>query len=238
MSLFLLKSILATVFLIAGIVAILCMLTLMGKAERKMNASFLRKMHRGAGILFTLLLIVISIICIIYVARMGDALSTRAVFHSVLSLFLIVVLFLKISFVRFFKQFLRFVPQMGMMVFILTFVVFSTSAGYYFLISGNSAEEKNRNAAQIQAVNEGSVENGAALFANKCSGCHLADSEKNRSGPGLKNILKNEKLPHSGKPATVENILLQLNRPVLAMPAFPSFSEQELADLIAYMKTL
>ncbi|MFB0518372.1 MAG: DUF6529 family protein, partial [Acidobacteriota bacterium] len=124
MPLFLFKSILAIFFLIAAVVAVICMLTLMGRAERKISATFLRRMHKGAGAVFLILLLVISYICIKYWAVVGDQLSVRAVIHVVLSILLFIVLVLKISIVQFYKEFLRYVPVMGMIVFILAFTVF------------------------------------------------------------------------------------------------------------------
>ena len=58
MDLFLLKSILAVVFLISGIVAVLAMLSLMGKSEHKTSPQVLRKLHRAMGFIFIVLLIV------------------------------------------------------------------------------------------------------------------------------------------------------------------------------------
>ena len=77
------KSILALFFLAAGVTAVICMFTLMGRAERKISATFLRRTHKAAGAVFIALLIVISYFCIKYVALMGDQLSTRAVLHGV-----------------------------------------------------------------------------------------------------------------------------------------------------------
>jgi cytochrome c2 len=58
-------------------------------------------------------------------------------------------------------------------------------------------------------------------------------------GPGLKGILTREKLPVSGKPATPENVIHQLKEPFKDMPSFrSSLSEQDINDLIAYLKTL
>lgn len=238
MSLFLFKSILAVIFLLAGVIAVICMFALMGKTERKVSASFLRRMHKGAGFVFATLLLVISYFCIKYVAMVGDQLSGRAVMHSVLSLALFIVLVIKIVIVQFYKQFLRFVPTMGIIVFTLTFVVFSTSAGYYFLrtLSVKDTIEETATISDIKI--EGKIEKGASLFKDKCSGCHFSDKEEKKIGPGLKNILNKEKFPSSGRPANIENIWKQLRNPFLSMPAFPSLSEQELADLMAYLKSL
>jgi mono/diheme cytochrome c family protein len=85
---------------------------------------------------------------------------------------------------------------------------------------------------------QGIIENGMALFNSQCASCHYADREESRNGPGFKNILKRDELPASKRPATVENILLQLKRPFRVMPPFPSLSEQESADLLVYLKSL
>ena len=238
MSLFMIKSILAVFFILAASIAVICMLSLMGKAERKVSAQLLRKMHRVAGFVFTGLLLLISYFCLKYWAIVGDQLSTRAVLHGVLSLALIIIFILKISIVQYYKQFLRFVPIMGMIVFVLSFTVFSTSAGFFFLRTLSAKAESPEISEPSQTLNQGNAEKGAALFKNKCLSCHYADKEKSKHGPGLKNILKREKLPSSGRPANVENIKKQLKRPFLVMPSFTSLSEQKISDLIAYLKNL
>jgi len=238
MSLFMVKSILAVFFLLAALIAVICMLSLMGKAERKVSAQLLRKMHKGSGFVFTGLLLVISYFCLKYWAIVGDQLSIRAVLHGVLSLVLIITLILKLSIVQFYKQFLRLVPVMGMIVFVLSFVVFSTSAGFFFLRTLGTRAESSNISEPAQTPPQGSAEKGAALFKSKCVSCHFADKEETKRGPGLKNVLKNEKLPFSKRPSSIENIEKQLKTPFLAMPSFVSLSEQEIADLIAYLKTL
>ena len=238
MSLFLIKSILGIFFLLAGLIAVICMLTLMGRAERKISTKLLRKMHKGSGFVFVVLLLVISYFCIKYWAMLGDQLSTRAVSHGILALALFIVLILKISIVQFYKQFLRFVPVMGMIVFVLSFMVFSTSAGYFFLRTLSAKPEPSKISTPSQTQLQGNSEKGAALFNSKCISCHYPDKEANKQGPGLKNILKREKLPFSKKPANIDNIKQQLKTPFLAMPSFASLSEQEIAYLLAYLQTL
>ena len=238
MPFFLFKSILALIFLVAGAIAVICMFALMGKTERKISATFLRRMHKGMGFVFAILLLVISYFCIKHVAMVGDQLSGRAVMHSVLSLALVIVLAIKITIVQFYKQFLRFVPTMGIIVFILAFVVFSTSAGFYFLRTLSVKDTTEETATLSEVVIEGKIETGASLFNDKCSGCHFSDKEEKKIGPGLKNILKKTKFPSSGRQANIENIWKQLKNPFLSMPSFPSLSEQELADLKAYLESL
>jgi cytochrome c2 len=238
MSFFLFKSILAIFFLSAAIIAVITMLSLMGKKERKTSDKLLRKMHKVSGFVFTGLLIVISYFCLKYWAMVGDQLSTRAVLHGVLSLTLIIILFLKLSIVQFYKQFLKVVPTMGMIVFSLSFVVFSTSAGFFFLRTLGAKAESSGISEPSQTPQQGNAAKGAALFKTKCVSCHHANKEETKHGPGLKNILKKERLPSSKRPANVDNIKKQLKTPFIAMPSFASLSEQEIADLIAYLKTL
>lgn len=238
MNLFFIKSIIALFFLAAGITALISMLTLMGKVNSKLDPKLLRKIHKTAGFTFFILLIAISIICLHYVAKIGDALSLRAVLHSFFALALFIILVLKIMIVRFYEKFLKFAPQLGMTVFILAFIVFSSSAGFYFLTSGGSPEKEKETSSQIDLSKEGNRDRGKTLFQNKCQSCHLAESEKSKVGPGLKNLFKKERLPYSQNPATVDNVLEQLESPARNMPSFSSLSESELANLFAYLKTL
>ena len=229
------KSILAIFFLAVGLTAVICMLTLMGRTQRKISATFLRRTHKIAGAVFAVMYLVISYFCLHYVEMAGDGLSTRGVFHGVLALAVFFVLALKISIVQFYKQFLRYVPGLGMTVIGLAFAVFFTSAGYFFLVT-----EKTTVAGEATSeVSEASgVERGRALFDNQCSFCHHADKTDSKLGPGLKGVLKEETLPASGRPATPENVTQQLLNPYQSMPSFSSLSEQEIKDLVAYLTTL
>ncbi len=229
------KSIVAIFFLAVGLIAVICMLSLMGRAERKISATFLRRLHKGAGALFAVMFLVIGYFCLHYVKMLGDGMSVRAVFHGVLALALFIILALKLSIAQFYRQFLRYVPGLGMTVFALAFVVFCTSAGYLFLVTGETKEAQD---VTSEAAAPMDAQRGQALFDNKCSFCHYADRTDSKMGPGLKGVLKGEKLPYSGRPANSENIKQQLRSPVSAMPSFASLSEEDVATLLAYLETL
>ena len=225
MPIFLLKSIMGLIFFAAALGAALSMLTLMGRQNRKMKPSLLKILHKINGYIFL----------IKYVAGVGDSLSPRAISHSILALFLLIIFFIKILIVRFFKQFLKFVPVFGMIVLTLAFVVTATSAGFYFLRSADSVSTSMDNSTLPVKSLEGFAETGAVLFQNKCGFCHYSDREEGQTGPGLKGLLKKEKLPHSGRPATIENVKNQLINPVSFMPSFKDLPEQDIADLLAYL---
>jgi len=223
------------IFFAAALGAALSMLTLMGRQNRKMKPSLLKILHKINGYIFLLLLLVISYVCIKYVAEAGGNLHPRAISHSVLALFLLIIFFIKILIVRFFKQFLKFVPVLGIIVLSLAFVVSATSAGFYFLRSADSFSTNMDNSTLPVKSLEGSAETGAVLFQNKCGFCHYADREESQTGPGLKGLLKKEKLPHSGRPSTIENVKNQLINPVSFMPSFKDLPEKDIADLLAYL---
>ncbi len=238
MSFFLLKSILGSIFLLAGIASVLSMFILMGKQGLKISAVFLRRFHKITGFVFFILLLVISYFCIKYWIMAGDNISTRAVFHGVLAFVLFIVLIMKILIVQFYKQLLRFAPALGMTIFCMAFVVFSTSAGYYFLRTAFVPTEPLEESISSPSPLQGRAEKGATIFASKCSSCHFADREEKKAGPGLKGLLDKDTLPSSRRPATIENIKQQIIRPFLAMPAFTNLPDQDMADLLAYLKTL
>ncbi len=238
MSIFLIKSILALFFLAAGVISFLAMMLQMGTPEKKWNPVTLRKIHRFSGFTFIVLLLVISYLCVRFLVIVGDQLSAQAVFHGILSLLLIVIVFLKVIIIRSYKLFMKYVPGLGMTIFCLSFVLTASSAGYYFLRTGGAAPSSSRPAPLLPSADQGDAQRGASLFATKCSTCHLIDSESDKVGPGLKGILQRKQLPVSHRASTPENVVRQLKTPYLAMPAFPSLSDQDIADLLAYLKTL
>ena len=238
MSFFLIKSILALFFLASAVSAVTSMLTMMGKAEKKVSPKTLRNIHIISGRLFLILLLPLLLLGMRYWVHIGEQASVRAVLHAVLALGLIIIFLLKVAIVKFYKQFLRFAPVMGILVFSFAFVVFSVSAGYYSVraLRADPTPPEEVNAVTSEIV--GSVEKGASFYNAKCLSCHYPDSEDKKLGPGLKDLFKKEKFPYSGRPTTVENIKQQLIRPALVMPSFTKMTEQEIADLFAYLQTL
>jgi mono/diheme cytochrome c family protein len=102
--------------------------------------------------------------------------------------------------------------------------------------TGKSERDEAESAPEAAAAGNSSM--GLVLYEQKCAFCHYSDKEDSKLGPGLKGLFKNETLPHSGRPATDENVRKQLIEPEGTMPSFSSLSEKELAHLVAYLKTL
>ena len=227
------KSVIATVFMISGILAVWSMFSLMGRTERRLSAVVLRRLHKAFGFVFLFLLLFLSYICAKFVRIGGDNLPVRAVIHSVLSLALIVVFLIKVFIVQFYRGFMRFVPVMGVIVFVLAFLVYATSAGFFFLVQ---ARQQPVEPAGALSTPEGE---GKLIFDRQCAICHHADRLEPKLGPGLKGLLKGEFFPTSGQPATPENVRRQLLEPMGGMPSFKTaLGEEDIEALLAYLRTL
>lgn len=84
----------------------------------------------------------------------------------------------------------------------------------------------------------GNIEKGENLFVSKCAFCHHTTKKDTKVGPGLKGIFKEKLLPASKKAATRENIRNQIKTPYAKMPAFPDLEEQDIRDIIEYLRVL
>ncbi len=83
----------------------------------------------------------------------------------------------------------------------------------------------------------GDAAKGKEAFQQRCLVCHFEDSADKKIGPGLAGI-KDGMLP-SGKDATRENVLENLNKGGNGMPAFEMMlSEEEKANITAYVLSL
>jgi cytochrome c len=78
---------------------------------------------------------------------------------------------------------------------------------------------------------------GKEVF-EQCSVCHNADSDEKKMGPGLKGLTKKAKMKN-GKAPTEANVQAIIKGGGNGMPAYEDMlSKDELANLMAYLKTL
>jgi mono/diheme cytochrome c family protein len=79
---------------------------------------------------------------------------------------------------------------------------------------------------------------GRQVFVSRCSSCHSADTEKGMNGPGLKGLFRKPYL-HSGMAANDAQVTAVIVHGRNMMPALGNtLSDQQLADLMAYLHTL
>jgi cytochrome c2 len=89
------------------------------------------------------------------------------------------------------------------------------------------------------ALAAGDPDKGNEIFDEQCAACHHAYSTDRKVGPGLKGLFAKETLESNGKPANEANIIERIENGGKGMPAFKgTLSDQDRADLIAYLKTL
>src|ERR1700694_1382155 len=89
----------------------------------------------------------------------------------------------------------------------------------------------------IAADKDGNAAKGKEVF-DQCSVCHNTDTDEKKIGPSLKGLFKHDKLK-SGKAVTGGNAQAVIHSGGNVMPSYADLlSEQEKADVIAYLKPL
>jgi hypothetical protein len=129
------KSILSILMIAIALVQMFIMFELFGRDPVRFNAGTLKRIHRINGIVFILLYFFIAYFCLGYIIATKAEPSPRVTFHAVFALSVIILLFLKISFIRFYRPFFEKVLTLGPVVALLSFVMMATSGGYYFLVT-------------------------------------------------------------------------------------------------------
>jgi cytochrome c2 len=79
---------------------------------------------------------------------------------------------------------------------------------------------------------------GAQVFNQNCSTCHLTDTTATKVGPGLMGVFKQTKFPISGRPVSDDNFRQILKTPYNKMPSFGLLSDEQVSALLDYLKTL
>lgn len=257
MSILLLKSLLSILIMLLGVTGLITMFEVLGRREIKFNMEKLKRIHSINGFLYLLVFVFIAYYCLSFIVSSKSELSPRGAFHSVFALTIAILFVLKILITRIYRQFYSQVKTIGLIMALLTFGLVALSGGYYFLVTSFATEhtmdtimqyngkgidirelERESKTESGKQVDRESVRSGKELFDNKCSICHDANSTGTTVGPGLKGVLKNERLPVSGRPAIPENIRMQLKQPLNRMPSFDYLSEKDIENIIAFLSTL
>ena len=85
----------------------------------------------------------------------------------------------------------------------------------------------------------GTAAKGKEVFDQKCSICHFADSDARKIGPGLKGISKRGTFTVNNNKVTDATLKTWIENGDSLMPPFKdALDEQQIKDVIAYVKTL
>jgi hypothetical protein len=249
MPVLLFKSYLALALLPLCLVALYTMLEVFGREGPGPKVDTLKRIHRANGILFIIVFLVIACYCLGYVISVKAELSARAALHAALAISILILFLLKVSFVSRYRRFYPQAKALGITIAVMSLVLIGLSGGYYLVVTefGTEAVEMRMAGAVKEGAppvslevrtDSGSIARGKGLYEDKCTFCHDPYSRETLIGPGHKGILKNPGLPVSGRPAAPVNIRRQLMDPYRNMPPFDQLSEDEVADIIAFMNTL
>ena len=89
------------------------------------------------------------------------------------------------------------------------------------------------------AAAKGSATKGKEVFDQKCGICHFADSDAKKIGPGLKGIAKRGTFTVNNNKVTDDTLKTWIENGDSLMPPFKDvLEEQQIRDVIAYVKTL
>jgi mono/diheme cytochrome c family protein/uncharacterized membrane protein YobD (UPF0266 family) len=247
---FLVKSFLSIAILLSALFAMYTMFEVFGRTEGKRDINRLKRLHRANGVFFVALYAVIAYFCLDYLLRTKAEPSPRAALHGVLALSVILLLAVKVAYVRVYRAYYNHAKTLGLLVALLALGMVATSAGYYLLVTRFGTEPPGREAKPLEAVapavperivvrtDAGSIEAGKALYMEKCFLCHDPYGTETVIGPGHKGILRRDRLPVSHRLATPENVARQLRNPYDKMPSFSYLTEEQVEELIAFLNTL
>jgi len=254
---FLFKSILSLFMILGAIIAMFTMFEIFGRGIAKYKVTSLKVLHRVNGLIYFILFLYIAYHCIDFIISTRGELSSRATFHTIFALTILVLFGVKISFIRMYKQFYGQARTLGLVIALTTFGMVGTSGIYYLLVSEFGENDSRQitlsaqgtKVTETETQNDGigtievrtdrdSIKKGETIFKDSCSFCHNPDSTNVSVGPGLKGLLKNPTLPASKRPSTPENIAEQLRTPLKDMPSFENLQEEDIVHLIAFLNTL
>jgi mono/diheme cytochrome c family protein len=231
---FALKIVLAALLFLAGGCAAGTRLWLDGRIAPARKPGLLRLLHAWAGWTFAACLLLETGLGLLLLARGGDSLPLRGVLHWHLALVLDVLFLAKIGFLKKFRALRGWVPKLGLWIAGTSLVVVFGALGFAVLSGSRSSPAVEAKAGSLPT----GIEAGRQVFAGLCAGCHSAAPEANSQGPNLNGLFRRMALPASGRPATEENVRLQLRRPFRSMPALSALSEAETDALLAYLRSL
>jgi hypothetical protein len=250
MPFFLVKSLLSLAVLASALIGIYTAFEIFGRVEQKFNRDRLRRIHRTNGILYIILCLCLTYLCFGFLVITRTEPSVRVMFYALFAISVLLILGFKVLAANTYRQFYAKLQTAGLALAFVSFCMIGTSAGYYLLITkfgkdipvhgpsdqrGSTGTEET---VMIAKTDPEKIRKGKELYEDRCTFCHDPLTNKRLTGPGHRGILKNPRLPVSGKPATPENIAAQLRNPFRDMPSFSSLSGDEIQSLVAYLNTL
>jgi ferredoxin-NADP reductase/cytochrome c2 len=190
---------LGSLFVIIGAVNVWLILQASARVKTARASARLIAAHRIGGYLFILMFCIMSYFMI---SRMKDGsgpTSAGTMIHMTVAMLLTPLLFVKVLIARYYKTYYSLLMPVGLLIFVLSFVLVAMAAGPYFFRSTNirnvSLEEINLTNAAIDLTQ------AAATMQERCSRCHdlerVVAARKDARG-WLSTVNRMRQLPASG----------------------------------------
>jgi ferredoxin-NADP reductase len=186
-------------FVLVGAINVWLILQASVRAKNaKTNSRFIAA-HRIGGYSFIVLFCVMGYFM---VARMGDIggdAPAGTMIHLTLALILGPLLFVKVLVARYYKSYYSFLLPIGLVIFVLAFVLIGIIAGPYFADRARMMQTVPASADQPQVAMDINI--GAAKMEKRCSKCHtldrIAGARKDAQG-WLTTVNRMRAMPDSG----------------------------------------
>ena len=106
------------------------------------------------------------------------------------------------------------------------------------LLAGLAAAQTGGRANSPKGASPAAVENGKQIYQSNCAICHYSTSAAKKIGPGMKGIYARGKFA-DGKKVDDTSMRIWIEKGGKDMAAYEeTLSARQIADLIAYLKTL
>ena len=204
-----LSALIGVLFVLLAVVAVWLMFDGSRSAPQSDRARRMFRAHRVAGYLFIALFCIMTWFMILKIKDRPDELPAPSMLHALIAVVMAPLLFIKVLVARYYRNHTSILVPLGLTIFVLAFVLVTTTAGPYFL---RTATVKN---ISLQAIDMGvakiDLQASEALMQRRCSRCHNLDrvvgAKKDARG-WLATVDRMRGLPGSGISESDEKIIL------------------------------
>src|SRR5258708_2400087 len=168
-----LSALIGVLFVLLAIGAVWLMFDGSRSAPQSDRARRMIRAHRVAGYLFIALFCIMTWFMILKIKDRPDELPSPSMLHALIAGVMAPLMFIKVLVARYYRNHTSILVPLGLTIFVLAFVLVTTTAGPYFL---RTATVKN---ISLQAIDMGvakiDLQASEALMQRRCSRCHNLD---------------------------------------------------------------
>jgi len=204
-----LSALIGVLFVLLAVGAVWLMFDGSRSAPQSDRARRMFRAHRVAGYLFIALFCIMTWFMILKIKDRPDELPAPSMLHALIAVVMAPLLFIKVLVARYYRNHTSILVPLGLTIFVLAFVLVTTTAGPYFL---RTATVKN---ISLQAIDMGvakiDLQASEALMQRRCSRCHNLDrvvGAKKDARAWLATVDRMRGLPGSGISESDEKIIL------------------------------